>query len=79
VNRSEWATPVVTVIKSTGAIILCGDFKVTLNPILVIDSYSIPSFHELQEKMSGNTLFLKLDLFKVFAHIKMCMKIFQNA
>jgi len=70
VEYSEWATPVVPVIKPNGTIRLCGDFKVTLNPYLVTDTYPMPSIDDLQEKMSGGTLFSKLDLSRAFAQIK---------
>lgn len=70
VEHSEWATPVVPVIKPSGAIRLCGDFKVTLNPHLVTDTYPMPSIDDLQEKMSEGTIFSKLDLSRAFAQIK---------
>jgi len=69
VEHSEWATPVVPVIKPNGAVRLCGDFKVTLNPHLVTDTYPMPSIDDLQEKMSGGTLFSKLDLSRAFSQI----------
>jgi len=72
VEHSEWATPVVPVIKPTGAIRLCGDFKVTLNPHLISDTYPMPSIDDLQEKMSGGTVFSKLDLSRAFSQIKIC-------
>lgn len=69
VEHSEWATPVVPVIKPSGAIRLCGDFKVTLNPHLVTDTYPMPAIDDLQEKMSGGTIFSKLDLSRAFSQI----------
>ncbi|KAK9745984.1 hypothetical protein QE152_g6481 [Popillia japonica] len=37
VDYSPWATPIVPAIKKSGAIRICGDFKITLNPCLEID------------------------------------------
>ena len=71
VEQSEWATPVVPVVKPTGAIHLRGNFKVTLKPKLVVDLYPMPSIEDLQEQMSGGTLFSKLDLSWAFSQIKL--------
>lgn len=34
VTDSEWATPIVPVMKSNGQIRICGDYKITLNQSL---------------------------------------------
>ncbi|GFQ74858.1 transposon Tf2-9 polyprotein [Trichonephila clavata] len=36
VESSEWATPVVPVVKTDGSISLCNDYSVTLNPNLIV-------------------------------------------
>jgi len=42
VESSDWATPIVPVVKPDKSIRLCGDYKVTLNKYLEVDRYPIP-------------------------------------
>ncbi|KAL5489233.1 hypothetical protein EMCRGX_G018302 [Ephydatia muelleri] len=52
VSWSEWATPIVVVPKQDGAIRLCGDFKVSVNPALKIDMYPLPK-EEMRKNIFG--------------------------
>ncbi|RXN04226.1 putative protein K02A2.6-like protein [Labeo rohita] len=62
IQYSEWATPVVPVIKKDGSVRLWGDFKVTLNPAICVDHYPLPRIEDLFASLAGGQLFSKLDL-----------------
>ncbi|GFU80647.1 retrovirus-related Pol polyprotein from transposon 412 [Trichonephila clavipes] len=47
VDSSEWATPVVPVVKSDGSIRLCADYSVTLNPNLIVPQHPLPRLDEI--------------------------------
>lgn len=53
VQHSEWATPIVPVRKANGRIRICGDFKITINPCLVVDQHPLPTIDELFSTLSG--------------------------
>ena len=42
VSHSDWATPIVVLKKPSGKVRICGDFKVTLNPVLKTDIHPFP-------------------------------------
>lgn len=59
---SEWATPIVPVSKKDGSVRICGDFKVTLSPVLEVDQYSLPRIEDIFAALSGGLQFSKMDL-----------------
>ena len=71
VTFSQWAAPIVPVIKENGDIRICGDFKVTVNPVALPDKYPLPRVEELFAKVSGGTLFTKLDLSNAYQQLEL--------
>ena len=71
VNWSDWATPVVPVVKPNGKVRLCGDFKVTVNPQLQIDQHPLPVIEEIFASLSGGQRFSKLDLKAAYTQMEM--------
>ncbi|CAG4992790.1 unnamed protein product [Colias eurytheme] len=71
VDTSEWGTPIVPVIKSNGDIRLCGDFKITLNPVLLDDKYPIPRIEDIFCELQGGKLFSKIDLSHAYQQLKL--------
>jgi len=69
VESSNWATPIVPVLKKNGGIRICGDFSVTVNPALIIDEHPLPTMEELFASMSGGTIFSKIDLKQAYLQL----------
>ncbi|GAA6089207.1 uncharacterized protein K02A2.6-like, partial [Tachysurus ichikawai] len=61
IERSEWATPIVPVIKKgkTGDVRICGDFKVTINPALHAVQYPLPRIEDIFASLSSGEHFSK--------------------
>nr|XP_029713287.1 uncharacterized protein K02A2.6-like [Aedes albopictus] len=70
VDHSEWATPVVAVRKAGGRVRLCGDYKITLNPHLLIDDHPLPTVEELFATVAGGETFSKLDLSQAYLQLE---------
>ena len=62
VTRSQWAAPIVPVPKRDGKLHLCGDYKVTCNPMLEMDKYPLPKPDDLFATIAGGKSFTKIDL-----------------
>ena len=60
VNTAEWSALVVPVVKPTGAIQLCGDYKVSVNPYLEVNKYLTPHTEEIFTALNGGEKFTKL-------------------
>ena len=68
---SDWAAPIVPVIKGDGNVRICGDYKVTINKAAKIDKYPIPRIDDLFASLSGGKKFTKLDLSHAYQQIEL--------
>ena len=67
--HSEWAAPLVPVIKPSGKLRLCGDYKVTVNKVVKSDRYPLPLVDEIFAGLAGGKSFSKLDLSQAYHQI----------
>ena len=71
VQHSEWAAPIVPVLKSDGhSVRICGDYKVTVNREAQADSYPLPRIDDLFSKLAGGKVFSKIDLASAYVQIE---------
>ena len=69
VQFSQWAAPIVPVVKSDGTVRICGDYKVTINCAAKTDTYPLPKIEDLFASLSGGKLFSKMDLASAYLQI----------
>ena len=60
VEYREWATPIVPVVKRNGSVRVCGDFKVSVNPVLLAEQYPLPRMEDIFANLAGGKHFSKL-------------------
>ena len=69
VHYSEFASPIVLVVKGDKSIRVCGDYKVTINSALEVDQHPLPNPEELFVTLSGGMKFTRLDLSRAYQQI----------
>ena len=69
INHSEYALPILPVIKSDGSIRLCGDYRSTVNPNLDTTVYPLPSIEYCLSEMVNGELFTKLDIRQAYNNL----------
>ena len=69
VDYSDYASPVLPVIKPDGDVRLCGDYKRTLNPNIDTAVYPLPVIEDCLWNVRGGELFTKLDIKAAYNHV----------
>ena len=71
IQFSDWAAPIVPVVKQDGTIRVCGDYKLTANKVSRLESYPLPRIDDLFSALSGGQAFSKLDLSQVYLQLEL--------
>ena len=71
IKVSDWATPIVPVMKRDGSIRICGDFKLTVNQATQTEVYPLPRIDEIFASLSGGTIFSTLDLSHAYNQLQL--------
>jgi hypothetical protein len=71
VDRSDWATPIVPVVKKDGDIRICADYKLTLNRVIEVDRYPLPKVEDLLARLHGGEKFSKIDLSQAYSQFEL--------
>ena len=69
VQFSDWAAPIVPVLKKDGSVRICGDYKLTVNRAAKLDTYPLPRIDDLFASLSGGKRFTKLDLAHAYQQV----------
>ena len=75
VQVSDWAAPIVPVLKSNKSVCICGYlgrklyFRFTVSPASKLDNYPIPKVEELLAKLNKGKFFMKLDLSQAYQQV----------
>lgn len=70
ITSSEYATPIVAVLKKCGSIRICGDYR-GLNKNLEIERYPLPRIEELFTELQKGNRFSKIDLSQAYMQLKL--------
>ena len=70
VEISEWAAPIVPVLKrDKNSVRICGDFRLTVNPVSKLDKYPIPRVEDLFASLRKGQYFTKIDLSQAYTQL----------
>ena len=72
VETAEFSTTaIVPVLKPSGQVRICGDFKVSVNQYLDRTQYFLTHIEEVFERLSGGQVFSKLDLPDAYLQVEL--------
>ena len=69
-EQSGWAAPIVVVQKKDSGVRICGDFKVTINPVICLQVYPLPIPEEMFSALANGESFTRLDLVRAYRQMR---------
>ena len=69
IQFSDWAAPIVPILKQDGSVRVCGDYKLTVNQAAKTDTYPLPRIEDHFASLLGGKIFSKLDLAHAYNQI----------
>ena len=69
VEFSDWATPIVPVVKKDKSIRICGDYKQTVNQHIEVNQYPIPLVDDLANNLARGQKFTTLDFSNAYTQL----------
>ena len=66
---SECAAPIVPVMKQNGTVMICDDYRLTVNQAAQRDSYSLQRIDDILASLAGGQTFTKLDLSQAYQQV----------
>ena len=69
VQFSEWAAPIVPVVKRDGSIRVCGDYKLTINQVAQVDTYPLPLVQDIFASLSNGKSFTTLNFAQAYQQL----------
>lgn len=71
VESSEWASPIIVVMKKNGEIRLVIDCKVSINKAIVPNTYPLPTSQDIFSNLAGCKIFCALDLEGAYTQLEL--------
>ena len=69
IEHSDWAAPIVPVVKKDGSVRICGDYRLTVNHVAKSETYLLPCADDIFASLSSGKTFSKLDLANAYQQI----------
>ena len=71
IEYSDWAAPIVAVLKPDKTVLICGDFCTTVNPVSKLHRYPIPRVEDLFASLVQDQTFTTIDLKQAYQQMKL--------
>ncbi|CAI5685796.1 unnamed protein product [Oreochromis niloticus] len=69
VKFSEWAVPIVPILKPDSSARICGDYKLTVNKVSPVEQYPIPRMEDMIAGLAGGEKYTKLDMSHTYQQV----------